>query len=285
MILIADSGSTKCDWVGAHPDGHEVFRTQTAGLNPVYHSSEKVKSTIEHVPEFTAHWQVITTVYFYGAGCSYPEKNAVIHDALQWRFPQAKIHVAHDLLGAAYAAYPGEPNITCILGTGSNACFFDGKTIHQNTPSLGYILGDEGSGAYLGKKLVTAYLYHELPADIEKLFSGQYHIDTHQTINAVYNNAFPNKFLAAFAPFIHAHKNHPYLQRLVHESFTRFLTIHVRCYPQASVVPIQFIGSIAYYFQSELKAACSAMGLRFGNAIQKPIDTLIQYHTQQEQSA
>ena len=277
MILIADSGSTKTDWV-ILDSSHQQKHTFTVGFNPVFHASESVITHITKNLDLTTISKEVTFVYFYGAGCSTNNRKKVISDALENCFPNAKIHVGHDLDTAIFSSYQGEPNITCILGTGANSCYFDGKSTYEKTPALGFILGDEASGAYFGKKLVTAILYHQLPKEVEQDFLETYQLNLNQIIDAVYREPNPNVFLASLAPFISKHITVPFLNQIVLNGMTAFLTHHVLCYENATDVKIQFVGSIAHHFETQLQMAAAKLGLTIGLINQKPISGLVDYH-------
>lgn len=280
MILVADSGSTKCDWILANNIGtRENF--QTIGFNPVYVSSEEIASAIESNP-LGERRSAVSKVFFYGAGCSSPEFQDIVAQGIKQVFTEAQVHVSHDLDGAAYATCEGKPGISCILGTGSNACYFDGKNVSQERPSLGYILGDEGSGAYFGKILVTKFLYKQLPADIHELFSNKYSISKAQIIDSVYRKPRPNTFLASFMGFFGENKNHPFVQETVAKGLHEFLETHVCCLKDYQTLPCHFVGSVAFYFHDILKQEAQKLGIQVGNVLQKPIDGLVEYHLNHE---
>lgn len=276
MILVADSGSTKCDWILADHNGTRE-NYQTIGFNPVYVSADEIAQAINSNP-LAARNNEVTAVYFYGAGCSSIEFKTIVANGIKQVFTQAEVHVSHDLDGAAYATCEGKPGISCILGTGSNACHFDGKTVSQARPSLGYILGDEGSGAYFGKILVTKFLYKQLPDDIHQLFSNKYSIGKAQIIDSVYRKPRPNTFLASFMDFFGENKSHPFVQETIAKGMNHFLETHVTCLKDYQTIPCHFIGSVAFYFQDILKQETDKLGIKMGNVIQKPIDGLVEYH-------
>ena len=278
MILIADSGSTKCDWVCIQSDGEEVLRTKTMGFNPYFHSSDEISNALAENPEIVGIKNDVSAVYFYGTGCSTKERNLIVQEALKVSFPMAKSTVNHDLLGAAYSAYDGEENITCILGTGSNSCMFDGKKLTQSVPSLGYILGDEGSGAFFGKKLLSAFLYNHLPIEISDDFTNSYGLETHEIITNIYVKPNANTYLASFAPFLTRHKSNPFIKSMLHNGMKEFLSVHVMSYPNALDLKMNFIGSIAFHFQDSIYSAAKELGLSIGNFIQAPVDGLVDYH-------
>lgn len=281
MILIADSGSTKSDWLAIDNNGVEYSRFNTMGFNPYFHGSDKIESELRKSSEFVSIAESVEKCFFYGSGASSPGMCQRVRLGLEKVLPNAEIHVGHDLDGAAYSTWTGVPAVTCILGTGSNSCFFDGKSVSEEMPSLAYILGDEGSGSYFGKRLLRAYFYKQLPeeirADFEEVF-GEEETKLTYVNKRVYMEPGPNVYLASFNEFIGRHKKHPLIEGWLVEGFEEFLEIHVECFENCKEVPIHFIGSIAYHFKDALKKACDNKGLKMGNLIKKPIDGLAKYH-------
>ena len=278
MILIADSGSTKCDWIAIKNSGEEALRTLTMGFNPYFHSQATISTAIKQNEQLLRLSEEVEAIYYYGAGCSSKELNHIVEVALRISFPNAEIQVNHDLLGAAYSAYQGEPNITCILGTGSNSCLFDGKKLHESVPALGFILGDEGSGSYFGKKLVAAYLYGQLPKEVELEFNRIYGLTMQEIVTNVYVKPHANVYLASFVRFISGYKNLAFFKEMLHNGMKEFLRIHVLCYPDAKSLKINFVGSVAFYFSDAIESAAEELGLSIGKIIQRPIDDLVNYH-------
>lgn len=278
MIFIAESGSTKCDAVFVKEDGSEVTRINTMGFNPFFHTSAFIQQELSTVAEINTYGSEVTRVFFYGAGCSSPALNKIVAKGLEKAFPNADILVDHDLKSCAYATYGGNPAISCILGTGSNSVYYDGKTISEEVPALAYILGDEGSASYLGKKLLAAYLYKHLPQVIHDDFADTYNLSKDEILDSVYTKPNANVFLAGFAPFYSKHIDHPFMWEIVFTGFRNFLQTHALCYPNAREVELNFVGSIAYYFKDVLEAAVNHLDLRMGNIVQKPLDGLIKYH-------
>jgi glucosamine kinase len=278
MIFIAESGSTKCDAVFLKENGEELCRINTMGFNPYFHTSSFISETMAKIPEVSKYGASVTRVFFYGAGCSSPQLNAIVIQGLSAVFPEADVLVDHDLKACAYATYQGESSISCILGTGSNSVFFDGVNIHEEVPALGYILGDEGSASYLGKKLLAAFLYKQLPSEIHTDFEATYGITKDEIISKVYKDPNANVSLASFAPFFSKHIHNPFMWEIVFTGFRLFLQTHALCYPNAREVKVNFVGSIAYYFCSILEDAVAHLDLNMGIIIQKPLDGLIGYH-------
>lgn len=281
MILIADSGSTKSDWIVIDRNGHEFSRFNTMGFNPYFHSSDKVDQELKQSTEFMDIYKSVEKCFFYGAGSSSAKMCDIIKEGLKRVLPKAAVHVGHDLEGAAYSTWSGTPAITCILGTGSNSCYFDGSEVSEELPSLAYILGDEGSGSWFGKKLLRAYFYKQLPEEIRADFIaefGEEELHVNNVNRRVYTEEGPNVYLASFTQFIGKHKNHPEIHKWLVEGFEEFIQIHVECFSNAKQVPVHFIGSIAFHFKSALAEACENRGVQLGNLIRKPIDGLAKYH-------
>lgn len=272
MILIADSGSTKTDWcMGDGPIIH------TSGINPFHQSLEQIHRILcdELRPQLPTN-VTFSAIYFYGAGCI-PEKSPILQNALQNLFPEACIEVQSDLLGAARALCGKYSGIACILGTGSNSCFYDGKQIVSNVSPLGYILGDEGSGAVLGKRLVGDCLKKQLPPDICEAFLQTFGLTPSDIIERVYRQPQANRFLASLTPFLSAHREKPGIHQLLVSCFEDFFLRNIMQYPYQNK-PVHFVGSIAWYFQEELKEVARRLGIQTGKIIQSPIEELRNYH-------
>lgn len=276
MHLIVDSGSTKSDWVIVN--GENRFEYHTIGLNPHFHDEDSVYKVVSENLELLQFKANITNVFFYGAGCSSDALNSIIENGLKRVFTNAKIIVDHDLKACVFATYEGKPAISCVLGTGSNACFFDGKILVQNKPSLGYILGDEGSGAYFGKQLLQDFLYKELPSNMDKALRADYNLDKANIFKHVYHTPNANGYLASYMKFIFQYANEQYVKHMLNEGFKKFVQLHVCCNPDYKTVKTHFIGSIAYYFSDELKQACDFYGVQIGQILQKPINGLVNFH-------
>lgn len=278
MIYIAESGSTKCDAVFLNEDGTEVCRIQTIGFNPYFHNSDFITKELQKVHEIKDLGAKVTRVFFFGAGCSSNELNQKVIDGLTPHFPNADISVDHDLMACAYATYTGEPEVSCILGTGSNTVFFDGQNITKGVSGLGYILGDEGSASYIGKKILASYLYETMPEEYIKDFDETYNISREQIRERIYERPNANVFIAGFAPFANKHVKDPFFEAMVYEGFSSFLNVQVKYFPQACNVPINFVGSIAYHFKPILEKAVADAGLKMGKVVRRPVDGLLQYY-------
>lgn len=276
MLIIADSGSTKTDWcIGNSKAGCRIV--QTGGINPFHQSSDEIGQVISStlVPQL-GDTTGFTGIYFYGAGCI-PEKTGLVRQALLQSFPQAVAEVESDLLGAARALCGKSAGIACILGTGSNSCAYDGDKITAHISPLGYILGDEGSGAVLGKRLVSDCLKHQLPEDLCRKFVKEYELTPAMILDKVYRQPLANRFLASLTPFLSAHKHRQEIHALLVSCFTDFFRRNVMQYEYQGM-PVHFTGSIAHYFQKEVKEAALALDISTGNILKSPMEGLIDYH-------
>ena len=275
MKLIADSGATKTDWCYGSADQHQIIQTQ--GINPFHQSAETISLILseELIPQLACR-TLITHIFFYGAGCT-PEKAKIVRTALQTFFPQATICVESDLLGAARSLCGREQGIACILGTGSNSCEYDGEKITSNISPLGYILGDEGSGAVLGKRLVGDCLKHQLPEHICQAFLEETKLTPAEIIDKVYRQPQANRFLASLTPFLSRHREKPEIHTLLIACFSDFFRRNVMQY-DFQQTPVHFTGSIAWYFQEEVKEAAKKLNIQTGKFIKSPIHGLTAYH-------
>ncbi len=278
MILVADSGSTKCDWLIA--DGNDRIPTKTMGFNPFFHAQSLIEAEIARNDVLMQHKDNIDAVYYYGAGCSSPERNTILERALATHFRNATDWVvAQDLNGAAHSTCaPGEKGISCILGTGSNSCYYDGEKVIEELHALGYILGDEGSGSYYGKQMLSAFLYKRMPAELAEDFEHTYGATRENIFYHIYNQPNVNVYLASFMKFVSRHKEHPYFQKMVYEGMAHFADVHITCFENYKEVPVHFVGSVAYHFQDILSRVAQNMGFTVGKVIQKPIMPLAEHH-------
>jgi glucosamine kinase len=273
MILVADSGSTKADWISGTHEGVSGSH-HTKGFNPFFHDRNFILNELQNNSSLSDIRSRVSTLYFFGAGCSSSARNEIIREALASFFSNAVVVVDHDILGSAIALCDGKPGIACILGTGSNVCLFDGNKITDTRHGLGYVLGDEGSGSYYGKKLLAYYLYKILPADLEKEFRLRYRLDREEIISKVYQEPNPNVYLASFATFLSDFNSHPFITELVSEGMRDYLRTNVKSFPEYENLPAHFVGSIAFHFREILKSVAVQEGVSIGNIIQKPIQAL-----------
>ena len=279
MILLADSGSTKTDW-GLVENGKLVKRLRTSGMNPFQMSEEAITEEIKThlVPELPG--TVLDEVHFYDAGCT-KEKQPIVERALRANLTiNGECEVASDMLGAARGICGHKPGIACILGTGSNSCSYDGKNLVKNVSPLGFILGDEGSGAVLGKLLVGDVLKNQMPEAITKRFFEKYKLTSAEIIDRVYRQPKPNTFLASFVPFLEENIDEPKIYNLVKESFRSFLRRNVMQYDGWQTLPIGFNGSIAKIYKKPLLEALEEEGMHLGRIIQAPMEAMVEYHVE-----
>jgi glucosamine kinase len=276
MLLVADSGSTKTDWALTLSNNQNLsFRT--SGINPFFLSERDIIKIVQQTPEIKPYADKIKEVYFFGAGCSSPDRREAISNALSKVFKNAFISVDIDIVASIYATCGSSAGICCILGTGSNISFFDGVKIHANKHGLGYILGDEGSGTYFGRQLITSFLYKTMPLDLSADFLKKYKIDKEEVIKHVYHQPAPNFFIASFAPFISEHIQHPFIISILKKGFSEFVETNIKSYPQYKTHTCHFVGSIAYHFQDILKEVCVAKGIRLGKILKHPIEELSKF--------
>lgn len=278
MIAIADSGSTKTDWVILNNDLTESFRTKTIGFNPYHIDEVSINNEVSSNVKLKKIADQVKLIFFYGAGCSNESAIEIVNKGLGKLFSNAKTSINHDLLAACYAVYRDQPTIVCILGTGSNACYFDGKKIKEATPSLAYILGDEGSGCYMGKKLIHAFFSKKLPKDLETKFRKKYNLDIVTLNENVYKKPLANAYLATFSKFVYENKKHTFMQNLIYNSMKDFFENQVLPNPESRFSELNFIGSIAHFFEDEIRSAAASFHLEVGQIVRKPIDSLVNYH-------
>lgn len=277
MKLIADSGSTKTTWVLIE-NGATKATVNSAGMNPYFHTSESLDAILnaELLPYIVPDH--VREIHFYGAGCSTEKNDNLIREALQQYFHKADIHIYHDIMGAARALFGDQPGISCILGTGCNCCYYDGKEIFSQVDSLGYLFGDEGAGSYLGKTFMAAYLKKQLPADLRDAFDEKYHYTLEDILNSLYNRPYPNRFLASFSEFLVPRQDHPFLHQLIRDSFLAFFNAQVKHYNNNQVLPVSFVGSIAFYYETILRKAAQDEGIKVQRILKAPIEGLVEYH-------
>lgn len=276
MILIADSGATKTDWLLLN-DKNSTFIT-TQGINPYYMSSEMILGMLkkELIPLIPA--DQISAIHYYGSGCSTEAKCHKISSILSGICPNASVEVNHDMLAAARSLCDSKPGIACILGTGSNSCVYDGINITRQMVSLGYFFGDEGSGTHLGKLLITAYLKGDMPVDISDKLNERFNLSLEYVLDNIYNQASPNRFLASFAPFIQENSNHPFIRSLVKTSFSSFLKEGVMKFTGYQNMEVSFVGSVAYHFEDILLEVAADHNINIGKIQKSVIEGLKDFH-------
>lgn len=277
MILFADSGSTKTSWLLYDPQNLSRQYFETLGINPVVQNHHEINAIVQQGEALLRHRDAVGAIHFYGAGCSSVERNAIVADVLRHIFKQAQVYIDHDMKAAGLAVCGGQPGIACILGTGSNSIFFDGELWHDSKVGIGYVLGDEGSGAYLGKQLLRDFIYGILPPEIGNVLKDEHRLTKDGILENVYKKPSPNRYLAGFAPVLSTFRQTEYVQQLLHGSFTDFFKYGVTPYPDYQQYPVGFVGSIARYFDTELIRVTEAFGCRPGKFVQRPIDDIADY--------
>lgn len=276
MKLIADSGSTRTTWQ-VSDCSIRMKEFSTTGINPFYQTEEEIAQLVSEQLAPAMKTYPIDEICFYGAGCAFDDKKKMVANALQASFTEASISVESDLLGAARGLFGSEKGIACIMGTGSNSCEYNGDTIVKNVSPLGFILGDEGSGAVLGKLFIGDCLKNQLPEWLRDKFLDEYELTPAIILDRVYKKPFPNRFLASFTPFLSAHLEEPAIFNLVYEAFDAFIVRNLLQYNTAEL-PIGFIGSIAWYFRDVLEIAASEHQLSISTIEKNPVEGLVAYH-------
>jgi N-acetylglucosamine kinase-like BadF-type ATPase len=279
MILVVDSGSTKTDWIAVDAKGKILFSTQTLGLNPQVLSSAILKERIINNFDLYQNREHVTHLYFYGAGCGVESPQLRINKVFDEIFTNAEKTIKEDTYAAVYAASkPEEKAVVCILGTGSNCTYFDGKVIEQRVTSLGYILMDEASGNFYGKQLIRSYYFNTMPKSLANEFEKEYDLSPDSIKENIYRRENPNTYLATFSKFLIKHKDNELFQKIIKNGLERFINHQILQFDNAREVPIHFIGSISFFLKEEIKQALEEKGLTMGRIVQRPIEELVKYH-------
>ncbi|WP_224488780.1 N-acetylglucosamine kinase [Robertkochia flava] len=279
MILVADGGSTKCDWILYNAQTEEKTRFRTRGLNPGLLRKEDLEARLLECAELTAVRHLVKEVYFYGAGCGAAVSQDFLKEIFRSFFQSAtRFTVREDILGAVYSC-TRTPGVVAILGTGSNCCFYNGSEVEIRQPSLGYMLMDDGSGNHLGRVLLKAFYYNRLPEALAKQLRTDYEVSPQAVRQGVYNSGYPNAYLASFAPFVLENLDHPFMQELTRDVLESFVDTHLGFYKEeCSTYPVHFAGSVAYHARPLLSEILEAHGMMPGNFIRRPIEGLLEYH-------
>jgi N-acetylglucosamine kinase-like BadF-type ATPase len=276
-ILIADSGATKAEWslVG----GGKTKTISTQGISPYFLDTKQISELLQKELMPKLRGQRIDEVYYYGTGCANPANARSVAKAIKTQLPHASIDVTHDLLAAARALCGHEKGIACILGTGSNSCFYNGKKMVKNSPGLGYVLGDEGSGAYLGKKVLQYYLYGTFDDELRGRFDLTYMTNTTEILENVYKKPLPNRYLAGFAKFLAENRGHFMIENIIEDGLNDFFFNHLCKYREIWQMPVNFVGGVAYGFRDVLQELCNVYEFQLGTVLKKPMSGLIEYHS------
>ena len=276
-MLIADGGSTKTTWCLVDAQGTRSF-FDTEGYNPEFIGTAGIVASLRRSLPAALALPAVAHVHYYGASVVSAGQVATVADGMQAVFGQARVHVGHDLLAAARALLGRGPGFAAILGMGTNSCVYDGERITHNVDSLGYFLGDEGSGAFIGKRLLRDYLRGLLPADLQAAFRAAYGLDRDEILDRLYNQPFPNRFVASFAKFASDHSSTSYCQALVKDSFEAFFQHIIAKYPGYQSQTFNCVGSVGYHFREALAEVAAAHGMAVGTIIRSPIEGLVAYH-------
>jgi N-acetylglucosamine kinase-like BadF-type ATPase len=281
MILIADGGSTKTSWCQLElADPQQRVHFNTEGYNPYFIDTAGIVASLDASLPDTLNRQAVREVSYYGAGCSTEQNVAIVERAMRQVFPLANVFVGHDLLASARALLGSKPGFAAILGTGTNSAIYDGKDITHNIDSLGYFLGDEGSGSWIGKRLLRDYMRGLLPDGLQEAFRQQYGLENEQIFDRVYNQPLPNRFLASFSKFAYDHNNVSYCRDIVVDGFEAFFQNLVTQYPGYQNYSFNCVGSVGYNFRDALAQVARAHGMEVGKIIRSPIDSLVDYHVE-----
>lgn len=274
--LIADSGATKTEWLLF--SNNKSKRIITQGISPYFLNTEQIRQLLEKELKPKVKNEPVNEIYYYGTGCANPNNVKLIKNAIQKVFPKSRINVTHDLMAAARALCGTQKGIACILGTGSNSCYYDGKKIVKNSPGLGYVLGDEGSGAYLGKKVLQHYLYAEFDSDLMARFDASYTTTAVEILENVYKKPLPNRYLSGFTKFLADNRGHSMIEHIIREGLNDFFVAHICRYKESALLPVHFTGGVAFGFQDVLLHLCQIHNLQLGKILKSPMEGLIEYH-------
>jgi N-acetylglucosamine kinase-like BadF-type ATPase len=278
--IIADSGATKCEWTLVL--GNQKKTIKTIGISPYFLTTSQIVDTITKGFHKKIDTTKIDAVYFYGTGLSNPLNVASIKNALKKVFPKAKLDIQTDLVAVARATCQNNKGVACILGTGSNTGFYNGKKIIKNSPGLGYVLGDEGSGAYLGKKVLQYYLYKTFDEELMHSFESKYQINKDQILDAIYKQPLPNRYMASFAKFLADHRGHYMIENIIEDGINDFFFAHLNKLNESWLHPIHFAGTIAYVFRDVIKQLAAANELEIGSIVKSPMEGLIAFHKKEK---
>jgi glucosamine kinase len=278
--LIADSGATKAEWCLIQNGKQKIYFTQ--GISPYFLNTDQISELVQNELASELKNIEIEEVYYYGTGCSNPENAKSVKKALAKVFKGAKISVDHDLMGAARAVCGHEKGIACILGTGSNSCYYNGNKIMKNSPGLGYVLGDEGSGAYLGKKVIQYYLYGTFDDDLMARFDAKFATTSVEILENVYKMPLPNKYLASFAIFLAENRGHFMIENILEDGLNDFFFQHLNKYGEVWKYPVSFVGSIAFGFKDVIEQLCLSYEFELGKILKNPMEGLVAYHLSTE---
>ena len=275
-ILIADSGATKAEWCLLDKNKKKTIITQ--GISPYFLNTEQITDLLLKELKPKLKNIEVDEIYYYGTGCANPANAKSVKKAVSKVFAGAKVDVNHDLMAAARALCGRKKGVACILGTGSNSCYYDGKKIVKNSPGLGYVLGDEGSGAYLGRKVIQYYLYGTFDDELRGRFDLTYSINAVEILENVYKKPLPNRYLAGFAKFLADNRGHYMIENIIEDALNDFFFAHLCKYRETWTLPVSFAGSVAFGFQDVLQQLCNSYEFEMGKVMKNPMEGLVDYH-------
>lgn len=276
LKLIADSGATHTKWCLINGNQTDLFQSQ--GIAPYLMDEEEIEQIFRTEVINRVDNIRLNEVFFYGTGCKHPD-NAEKIKRILYKLFSGKIHVSHDLMGAAHGACGHDAGIVCILGTGSNSCYYDGNEIIKNRPGLGFILGDEGGGAYFGKEVIRHFLYEKMDSALEMSFKEMYAVSPQDILDTVYRKPLPNRYLAGFTKFLEKHRGHRLIEEILFEGLSQFFKTHILNYPESAMLPIHFVGGVAHTFADVIEKICRQNNLKIGSVHPNPMAGLVHYHT------
>ena len=274
--LIADSGATKAEWCLL--DGSRKKTIFTQGISPYFLNSDQIRSLLSKELCPFLKKASINEIYYYGTGCANPANARMIKNALQKTFQTSTVLVTHDLMAAARSTCGRQKGVACILGTGSNSCYYDGKKIIKNSPGLGYVLGDEGSGAYLGKKVLQYYLYKTFDNEMKIKFDKKYKTNAVEILENVYKKPLPNRYLASFTVFLAENRGHYMIENIIEDGLNDFFFNHLAKYKETSTLAVSFVGAVGHGFKDVLQQLCITYDMKLGKVLKNPMEGLIEYH-------
>jgi N-acetylglucosamine kinase-like BadF-type ATPase len=276
VTLIADSGATKAEWVLVNNGKRKTLFTQ--GISPYFLNTQQILELVKDELACKLKNVVVEEVNYYGTGCASPENARSVKKALKQVFPEANIEVQTDLMAAARAVCGTEKGIACILGTGSNSCYYNGKKIVKNSPGIGYVLGDEGSGAYLGRKVIQYYLYNTFDEDLRSRFDARFVTTPVEILDNVYKKPLPNRYMATFTMFLAENRGHYMIENILEDGINDFFFQHLCKYAEVWKYPVSFVGSVAHGFKDIIQELCNSYEFELGKIYKNPMEGLVKYH-------
>ncbi|MEP0006825.1 MAG: BadF/BadG/BcrA/BcrD ATPase family protein [Balneola sp.] len=276
-ILIADSGSTKTEWVLVNQEGQEFFKSD--GLNPYFRTHGQLSEAIKNGVKNSLKNTQVDEIFFYGSGSGNESRKAILQNAIRENFPESEIHIESDMLGAAIACFGKKEGVACIMGTGSNSCVYDGEKIVKSIPSLGFVFGDEGSGGYFGKRILNAYYYKTMPEDLRNALEETSDMSLESVLHKIYEEPQANRFVASFSKILGDYRDHPFIKNMVRKGFEAFADKQLGYFEESKEKEIGFVGSIASVYQEILEEVLSERGMDLSIVVRKPLDRLVDFHT------